>query len=384
MAAMSMAKGTGTNSKALAEAAGAVPQSSPAYEMAVYQRARLLIEQNQQQAARHLLDVNLPGFEKGPLSAFNLLLKQRFAVAADFRQFLQYAPRSPVEYVEYDYLDCGDDCTEGSYGQDVNAKPLPKLLDGDSAVIFSQRLPLSLLTEAATRPVLPLDLRGYIATTTWARAAILDDTSAAKAVEAPMADAHPELRDYLKAYDAANSDDARFFAATWTMLHFPGMQPIAYGGGLRKTEFDEIDNYRDNWLCGNQFPTQALPPGTVFYGNGPPIDPATGKQAVPVPVVPPPLPAFLTASERASADDQRSKLSTLAAGPVYMGRVVLHWAKAHPDDQRLPEALHLVVRATRYGCTDDKTGMISKQAFDLLHARYPTSTWAQQTPYWFK
>jgi hypothetical protein len=171
------------------------------------------------------------------------------------------------------------------------------------------------------------------------------------------------------------------------MLHFPGMQPFIYGGAFRETretKFNAIDEYRSNWWCGNQFPARALPPGTVSYGSGPPIDPATGKQAVPVPVALPPFPSFLTVSERASADDQRSKLSTLAAGPAYMGRVVMDWAKAHPDDQRLPEALHLVVRATRYGCTDDKTAMISKQAFDLLHARYPTSTWAQQTPYWFK
>ena len=384
MAAMSMAKGAETNSKALADAAGAVPQSSPAYEMAVYERARLQIEQNQQQTARHLLDVNLPRFENGPLSGFNLLLKQRFAVASDFRQFLQYAPRTPVEYVDNDDGDCGDDCTESSYGQDVNAKPLPKLLDGDSAGIFSQGLPLSLLAEAATRPVLPLDLREHIAMTTWARSAILGNTSAARAVEAPMADAHPELRDYLKAYDAANSDDARFFAATWMMLHFPGMQPIIYGGSFRETKFDKIDDYRDNWWCGNQFPAKALPPGTVFYGNGPPIDPATGKQAEPVRVVPPPFPSFVTAVERANADEQRRKLSMLAAAPDYMGKVVLQWATTHPDDKRVPEALHLLVRATRYGCRDDNTGAISKQAFDLLHARYSTSTWATQTPYWFK
>ena len=147
MAALS--KTQGTNAKALAAAAAAIPQSSPAYEMAIYQRARLLIEQSKQQDARQLLDANLPRFEKGPLSAFNLLLAQRFAVAADFHQFLQYAPRTPVEYVAYDYLDCPG-CPETSYPQDVDAKPLPKLLDADSVTIFNQRLPLSLLTEAAT------------------------------------------------------------------------------------------------------------------------------------------------------------------------------------------------------------------------------------------
>jgi hypothetical protein len=54
------------------------------------------------------------------------------------------------------------------------------------------------------------------------------------------------------------------------------------------------------------------------------------------------------------------------------------------DDPRAPEALHLAVRATRYGCKDEKTGSFSKQAYDALHKKYPKSTWAQKTKYWYK
>lgn len=379
IAALSMTNGKDSYSKALADAATAIPQPSPAYEMAVYERSRLLIELNRQQEARQLLDANLPRFEKGPLSALNLLLEQRFAVAADFHQFLEYAPRTPVEYAYTGCEDCGS-----PPDIDKQPRPLPRRLDVDSAKIFNQRLPLSLLTKAATEPVMPADLREHIATATWVRATTLDDTNAAKAVEGTMAEAHPELRDYLTAYDTVNSRDARSFSAAWTMLHFPGMEPFIEGGAFRDTKFAAVDDFRKNWWCGNQFTSTTLPPNTVMYGNGPPIDPTTGKQAIGVPVAPPRFPSFLTAAERASADEQRHQLSTLTGGPNYMGRTVLDWAKAHPDDQRLPEALHLVVRATRYGCTDDKTGAISKQAFDLLHARYPNSTWAKQTPYWFK
>jgi hypothetical protein len=50
----------------------------------------------------------------------------------------------------------------------------------------------------------------------------------------------------------------------------------------------------------------------------------------------------------------------------------------------VPEALHLAVKSTRYGCTDKETGRWSKAAFDLLRRKYPNSTWAKQTPYWFK
>ena len=378
MAALSAARAGDPGVAQLTGAAATIASSSPAYEMAVYHRTRLLMEQGNQPAARELLDANFKRFEGGPLSSFNLLLAQRFALATDFHQFLQYAPRMPVGLAWDMGMDDETDETENF------SKPLAKRFDEDSAGVINQRLPLTMLTQAAMGDVLPNDLRDVVGTATWTRAAILNDPQTAKALEAVVAAAHPDLREYLTAYDSAASNDARSFAATWTMLHFPGMRPFIAGGELREGKFDAIDDFRDNWWCGDQFPATALPPGTMRYGNGPPIDPATGKEGAPVPVVPPPFPSFLTASERASADEQRSKLSALAAGPVYMGRVVLDWAKAHPDDQRLPEALHLVVRATRYGCSDNSTGAISKQAFDVLHARYPNSMWAKQTPYWFK
>jgi len=63
---------------------------------------------------------------------------------------------------------------------------------------------------------------------------------------------------------------------------------------------------------------------------------------------------------------------------------VLEWANANPNDQRVPEALHLAVRATRYGGSDKKTGSWSKSAFEMLHQKYPHSEWTKKTPYWFK
>ena len=62
----------------------------------------------------------------------------------------------------------------------------------------------------------------------------------------------------------------------------------------------------------------------------------------------------------------------------------MDWAAAHPGDQRLAEALHRVVRATRLGCTTDASGNVSRDAFTLLHKRFPKSEWAKKTPYWFR
>ena len=68
---------------------------------------------------------------------------------------------------------------------------------------------------------------------------------------------------------------------------------------------------------------------------------------------------------------------------MYFAPVVLDWAKTHPDDPRVPEALHYFVRATRYGCVDKSIGPYSRQAFDLLHKKYPASEWTKKTPYWY-
>ena len=55
----------------------------------------------------------------------------------------------------------------------------------------------------------------------------------------------------------------------------------------------------------------------------------------------------------------------------------------HPKDPRVPEALHLAVRATRVGCTDVGSSAESKAAFQLLHRQYPQSEWAKNTKYYF-
>ena len=72
-----------------------------------------------------------------------------------------------------------------------------------------------------------------------------------------------------------------------------------------------------------------------------------------------------------------------ASGPNYLTDVVLKWAKKKSGDPRIPHALHLAVRSTRYGCTDKDTTNYSRQAFKLLHSRYPQSKWAKRTPHYF-
>ena len=94
--------------------------------------------------------------------------------------------------------------------------------------------------------------------------------------------------------------------------------------------------------------------------------------------------AFLDEASRQQAAMEWDRLSSLPPAANYLGGVAIAYARAHPDDPRVPEALYRVVRATYYGCTDDNTGKVSKEAFDLLHGRYPKSPWTEKTPYWFR
>ncbi|PYS25155.1 MAG: hypothetical protein DMF72_02655 [Acidobacteria bacterium] len=100
----------------------------------------------------------------------------------------------------------------------------------------------------------------------------------------------------------------------------------------------------------------------------------------PQPVI---APQFLKATQTL-AEKQYADLQALGTAPNFLCRVAIDWATKNPNDPRAPEALHLAVRATRYGCTDQETGKWSKAAFDLLHRKYPNTTWANATKYWFK
>ncbi len=97
-----------------------------------------------------------------------------------------------------------------------------------------------------------------------------------------------------------------------------------------------------------------------------------------------PTASFLTAEEQARAARKWKTLDAIESAPDFFGREVLAWAATHLTDARVAEALHRVVRSTRFGCSTERSGDVSREAFTLLHKRFPRSEWAAQTPYWFR
>jgi hypothetical protein len=78
------------------------------------------------------------------------------------------------------------------------------------------------------------------------------------------------------------------------------------------------------------------------------------------------------------------RLAKAPSGPKFLTQAALKWAKAAKGDPAAAEALALAVRSTRYGCRwAGSHEAYSKPAQELLKAKYPTSDWTKETPYWF-
>ncbi len=98
-----------------------------------------------------------------------------------------------------------------------------------------------------------------------------------------------------------------------------------------------------------------------------------------------PLNEVLSQEDCDVASHEVSELHEKGSTKTFLALIIFAWAKTHPEDPQVPQALHRLVVATRYGCRNGAfSGQISKAAFDLLHKQYPENQWTAQTQYWFK
>ena len=365
VAAMANANGKQPALNELLLAAAQVDHTASAYPTIAFHSVRLLKETNRLAEARTMLDKILAN-ERPQLtaSAVNEFLSQRMMLARNLEEFLQNAPRAPAGFSDnYDGREIPDD--EKDAGQTANrAKSFFAM---DAANIFNKATPLAMMKDSARSRILPANLRRDVSQAAFVRAALLDDHEVAIQAAASLEAELPEVKEFLAAYRKALTPDARRFAAAFLSLKFPGLRPFVSNGVGRTTAVDDIDSYRDNYWCTE-------PP--VPLGGAPSGDEQSKSRPVETP-------DFLSGS-KALADHQYAALQALGTAPNYLCRIAIEWAQKNPNDPRAPEALHLAVRSTRYGCTDKDTGRWSKAAFDLLHSRYPNTTWANNTKYWFK
>ena len=262
---------------------------------------------------------------------------------------------------------------EAEVSEDLKQFQGKTLFDTDAGEILNRRMPLAVLGRIPGSDALPDHLRRDVTQAVWLRAVLLGDTATATALVPKLKAMVPELTPLLNDYAAKRDPAAKKFAAIYAWLKFPGLEPVVDIGIGRQQPLNEQETYRDNWWCAAAFSTAEAQAAADKEKGGPTS--LTEDKRVPV---------FLTASQRAAAATESATLAAFGAAPNYLCREVVEWATKNPADPRVPEALHLAVRTTRYGCTDKQTGRWSKTAYDFLHRRYPNNPWAKQTPYWFK
>jgi hypothetical protein len=368
----------------LLSAAEQVPSTSPAYATFAYHRVRLLIARGELDKARGIVDSVL-GSDALKLnsSSRNLFLAQREQLATSFQDFLAFAPR-PLVNVEYGfgygspaegYMD-KKDVDELLYGTKA---PVEQRFDGETAMLLNIRIPLELLQQASLSDKIPQRLRGELVAATWTRAVMLGRHDVAEALLPAMEEALPSAAPWLKSYAAAQGTEEKWYAALFLILQFPGLRPYVNAGAARQTKTEKIDDYRDNWWCVDVGANAGV---VNFLQNDYGIREATNNKYT-EPEGAPAFPKFLTPAQLEAARNEWKELSHSGTGPNYLVREVLRWARLQPDDPRIPEALHLAVRSTRFGCDNNETTSLSRKAFMLLHSRYRNSKWAQETPYWF-
>jgi hypothetical protein len=152
------------------------------------------------------------------------------------------------------------------------------------------------------------------------------------------------------------------------------MRPYVQAGFGRLTPPGKLDELRDNWWC----PFRPVPNGPPDYYR------VSSVLTAPLLMLYPdgaPKPQFLSPEQQARGESEWSRLTAMPAAPEYLGTQTVAWVSNHPSDPRAAEALHLAVRAARYGC-GAKPGA-SKAAFQLLHSHYADSEWARKTKYWY-
>ena len=336
----------------LAEAAKIKPDS-PAFPTVRFHQIRILIESGKLDDSKKKFE-EIGDLSRLPLSTQNTFLSQRMIFATDLEDFLKFAQRKPVmfswnETEREEPASLDEEEKLKSWGNRA-------MFDADGAAFLNEKAPLSVLRKAAMSAQLPAHLKKMLVTAVWTRAFILKNAEIEREF-APMIaryakDSMPLFGKYSAAVNAADRESAALVA----ILRNPVIEPyVETGYGREDSVPADIDSIRGNWWCVEN---DADKLGVTF-------------------------PSFLTPQQTAEAQRENTQLIESGASATILTRRAIEFAVKYPNHEQTPEVLHLAVRSTRYGCKDESTGKYSKQAFDILHNRYKTSTWAKNTPYWF-
>jgi hypothetical protein len=364
-------------------ASRAVEAGSPAYYTLAWHRLRLFIGENKQEEARVELDQILDGRQL-PEGVENLMRYHAMKLARDLDEFLRFALRrgefmmylpDPRTRLDATALPLKPTGLSGEFATDLQWRtelfqPNPRYFDDDATAVGSFFMPLPMLARLAQSDRLPSNMQRDVALAVLTRAVLLDEIDIANSIAPIVARYFPQYGAGWKAYQSAATPQQKKLEAALLLLRLPAASPwLASGLGYPHLR-DRIGLYGPRWWSHEDSDDQQPPSA---QDNAALCDDC----ALPMQVA---APIFITPQERERARNDGARLRRLPGAPAYLGAIILAWANAQPRDPRVPEALYLVVRATRYGQKNSET---SKAAYTLLHERYRRNPWTSKTPLWF-
>jgi len=399
VAAMSLASPSDPAAPSLVKAASAVSPTSPASVSVAYHRVRLTLSSAPQAQTRAVLDAMLA---RQDLSASdrNLFTAERMQVAESPAVFSHLALRDRV---------CADDtgadgCVRGQFNDEAEPTNVydaaGKVGLGPDAMALIDRLPLAQRAALADDATLPATLRLDIALTTWTRAVLMQDNGQIDALALKLQSLLPQLASDWAKVAQTPPGPAKRFAEFYILAEVPGM--AADLGGYTRPEGKAVADFQGAW-----YDWMILPAGSTKGDYAPPClqtylpegacdDGADTSDAAQWPIsdlvcltycgqgaFPLRRPDFAAAVVDQASLEQKRMAQPYKDGDTLGASVweeVLAYASANPKDPRAPEALYWLVHITRYGHSHDH---LSHRAFDILHQRYPTTTWAKETKYYF-
>lgn len=376
VAAISKAGAAAPAAPELIEAAARTAPDSPAWESLTYHRVRLLIGLGRGQEARAVLNEVIPRIREGKRDSSESLFRGlRMRSAASLEDALEFVPRKVLDRTseEQSALDecmnvmtnpmCHYDCSRGKNDAEMGA---------DSARFFNLEAPIDTLADAANSTALPQNLRSSLAAMAWVRSVLLDDDAEANRIL-------PLLPEKLRQQAGPGTG----FRPLMTLLRNPGLRPYLDPGVQRFYSYDFVESYGDNWWCRNWGFSEWEQSWQI---RGQPNEAllSTDEAA-----------SFLSAEKIAEGRKQSDDLMKLGDAEIVLGQRTLDYARAHPDEEDVPEALFLVLRMIRYGCNhvnwtdspdqkkhEQQIDNIQKAAARMLRQRYPASTWTKKAaPY---
>jgi hypothetical protein len=344
VAAMENVQPSDPQANELLDAARKIPQSSPAFSTVFYQRMRMEGARHNDKEVREDMDALLAAPPPDlPAVAREALLDMRLDAAASLEDAVRFIPRSScaVSHSE-EITDCAKTLT-------------------DRGARFLNGLPLDALNDLLTNKAFPIEVNDKFSRNVFMRAVILERHDIAQPLsfwifskstyQIPVP--QEQIRNLLADYQAAKTSEEKQFSAIFLLQHL-----YAFGYQMDTNE---------PW-CASAL---VFPEGNAPVLSQPPRVASFGTAAV------------LTDAQQKQAASELSTLNQADSQANYYMKSVLEFAEKHPDDPRVPEALSRAVKNARMNCNNSRTGALSKKAFDLLHSRYPDTTWAKNTKYWY-